>query len=188
MRSVFLGIGLFMVGLAVAQTPSKKQEQIPKVLLSSHYVYVEALDGDIFNPHLLTEDRKAIVDVQNALRSWDRYLVTLRRSEAELLFVVRKGRIASVEGSVGGGVGNGPADGKDPAKSKTQGDVRAGLGAEAGSPDDLLYVHLVDQDGSVHGPIWKQYLKDGLDVPEIPLFKQLREAVEAAGKRQPASK
>ena len=56
---------------------------------------------------LLSEDRKAILDVQNALRSWNRYMITVKR-EADLVFVVCKGHIASAQGSVGGGVSNGP--------------------------------------------------------------------------------
>jgi hypothetical protein len=180
MRSAFLAFSVLIVGVGLAQTPPKQQEQVPKAILISRYVYVEALDGDFFDPHLLSEDRKAIVDVQNALRDWNRYVITLKRHEAELLFVVRKGRIASVEGSVGGNVGSSPGDERTPTQPKTQGGVRAGVGAEVGSPDDLFYVYLVDPDGSVQGPIWKHYKKDGLNIPEMPLFKQFKESVEAA--------
>jgi len=68
MRSAWLAIGVLVISVASAQTPSNKQEQVPTaILLNSRYVYVEAWAGDFHNPHLLPEDRKAILDVQNAL-------------------------------------------------------------------------------------------------------------------------
>jgi len=72
MRSAWLAIGVLVISVASAQTPSNKQEQVPTaILLNSRYVYVEAWAGDFFNPHLLPEDRKAILDVQNALQHTD---------------------------------------------------------------------------------------------------------------------
>jgi hypothetical protein len=192
MRSASLVIGVLIISVASAQSPSKKQEQVPKAILISRYVYVEAWDGDIFNPRLLSEDRKAIVDVQDALRVWNRYAMTVKRRDAELLFVVRKGRTVSVNGNVGGNVGSGPAetrphDERGSTQAKTESGVKVGVGAELGSPDDLFYVYLVNQDGSLLGPIWMHHQKDGLDSPDIPLFKQFKESIEAASK-QPTSK
>jgi hypothetical protein len=57
MRSAWLAIGVLIISVASAQTPSNKQEQVRKAILLSRYVYV---------------DRKAIVDVLNALRGWNR--------------------------------------------------------------------------------------------------------------------
>ena len=162
---------------------------MPKAILISRYLYVEAWDGDFFNPHVLSEGRKAIVDVQDALRVWNRYVITVKRREAELLVVVRKGRFASVRGSVGGNAGSGPGesgphDDRGSTQPKAEGGVTAGVGAEVGSKDDLFYVYLylVNQDGSLWGPIWMHHQKDGLDTPDIPLFKQFKESIEAASK------
>jgi hypothetical protein len=58
------------------------------------------------------------------------------------------------------------------------------VGAEVGPPDDLLYVYILTPKPERQRPIWKQYLKGGLDKPAIPLFKQLKDAVEAAQKAQ----
>jgi hypothetical protein len=181
-------IVVFATSLSFAQSSSKKQDDLPKFFLNARYAYVEAMDGRVFDLRLVDEDRKAILDVENALRTWNRYMVTLKRREADLVFVVRKGRIVDVHGSVGGGGGNHPANGEDSARSGTRPDATGSLDAEAGSPDDLLYVYTLHPDGSLQGPIWKQYLKNGLNAPEIPLFKQLKEAVEAAEKQQPATK
>jgi hypothetical protein len=119
---------------------------VPKAILISRYVYVEAWDGHFFNPHLLSEDRKAIADVQDALRVWNRYVIAVKRREAELLVVVRKDRIASVRGSVGGNVGSGPGesgphDDRGSTQPTAEGGITAGVGAEVGSRDDLFYVY-----------------------------------------------
>jgi hypothetical protein len=190
MRSAWLAIGVLITSIAAAQTPSNKQEQVPTaILLNSRYVYVEAWDGDFFNPHLLPEDRKAILDVQNALKDWNRYLVTVKRREAEILVVVRKGRIASVNGSIGGNVGggrseSGPHHELGSNQPKAEGGDEAGVGPEVAGRDDLFFVYLGSPDGSLTGPIWIHHQKDGLDTPDIPLFKQFKEFLDAASKVQ----
>jgi hypothetical protein len=187
MRSALLSIVVLITSVASAQTPSDKQEPVPKAFLNSRYVYVEAWDGDFFNPQLLPEDRKAIADVRDAFRAWNRYLVTVKRREAEILVVVRKGRVVTVNGSVGGNIGSGPGesvphDGLGSNQSKAEGGDKAGVGPEVAGRDDLFFVYLVNEDGSLIGPIWIHHQKDGLDTPGIPLFKQFKESIEAATK------
>jgi hypothetical protein len=180
MRSAWLALGVLITSVTSAQTPSNKQEQVPTaILLNSRYVYVEAWDGDIFNPYLLPEDRKAILDVENALQDWNRYWVTVKRRDAEILVVVRKGRIVSVNASKGGNVRSGPGEnGPHDELGK------AGIGPEVAGRDDLFFVYLAKPDGSLTGPIWIHHQKDGLDTPDIPLFKQFKESIDAASKAQ----
>jgi hypothetical protein len=190
MRSAWLAIGVLITSVASAQTPSRKQEQVPTaILLNCRYVYVEAWDGNFFNPHILPEDRQAILDVQNAFHDWNRYLITVKRREAEILVVVQKGRIASVNGNVSGTAGSRPGESdlyNEPGSNqpKAEGGDKAGAGPEVAGRDDLFFVYLVKEDGSLIGPIWIHHQKDGLDAPDIPLFKQFREAIEAASKVQ----
>jgi hypothetical protein len=57
------------------------------------------------------------------------------------------------------------------------------VGPEVAGRDDLFFVYLVNQeDGSLIGPIWMHHHKDGLVTPDIPLFKQFKESIEAATK------
>jgi hypothetical protein len=183
MRSVWLAIGVLITSVASAQAPSNKQGQVPTaILLNFRHVYVEAWDGDFFNPHLLPEDRKAILDVQNALQDWNRYLVTVKRRDAEILVVVRKGRIVTVNAGVGGNIGSGPDERGGSNQPKADGGDKAGVGPEVAGRDDLFFVYLVNQNGSLIGPIWIHHQKDGLDTPGIPLFKQFKESIEAAAK------
>ena len=44
------------------------------------YVYVACYDGDQFNPNLLSEDRNAIGDVQNAIQKWGKLTIVYRGS------------------------------------------------------------------------------------------------------------
>ena len=71
-------------------------------------MYVEAVDGEEFNPNLSPADRIAIADLRDLLRAWGRYTFTADREKAELVFVVRKGRrvSAGTGGGMGGGMGN----------------------------------------------------------------------------------
>lgn len=173
MRTLLLGITLLSFGFACAHA-AKSKDTLPPILLSSHFVYVEALDGDQFDPHVIPDDRHAIVNVQQAIQNWKHYIITVKRGDAELIFVVRKGRIASVQPGVG--IGGGSRTGGRPDV------VSAGASADVGSPNDLLEVCILNPDGSRTGPIWTRSMKDGLDPPNIPLFQQLKQAVGAASK------
>jgi hypothetical protein len=168
MRALLLGITLLSFGFAFAHA-AKSKDTLPPILLSSHFVYVEAHDGDPFDPRVIPADRQAIVNVQHAIQDWKRYVVTVKRSDAELIFVVRKGRIASAQPRVGIGGGSGPPV------------VAAGASGDVGPPDDLLEVCILNPDGS-RSPIWTRSMKDGLDPPDMPLFQQLKQAVDSAAK------
>ena len=170
MRSSLLGVVVVTTIAAVlVQGQSKKKDEIPKVLLTSRYVYVEAIDGDVWNPRLLPENRRAIADLQYALEDWKRYSITAQRREAELVFVVGKGSSASVKAGVGTQGGTHERTG-----------ANASLDAQLGILDDRLDVYIVRPDESLMGPIWRHSLKDGLAPPEMPLFAQFKKAVDTA--------
>jgi hypothetical protein len=176
---------LFFPGPAQSK---KKDPDIPALFRQARYVYVEAVDGDEFNPRLYPEDRQAIADVRHALQTWNRYVLTVQRQDADLVFVVRKGRLvaAKVFGGVHVGsrtpVAQTPDQGPnrdDPARYPNSG-TEVGASGEVGSPDDLLFVDTVSSDGRRGTRIWMQSRTDGLDTPEMPLFKQIKDAVDKA--------
>jgi hypothetical protein len=181
-----LGLCAMLAVGAVGYSKPKNKDDFPKALLNARYAYVEAEDGDIQSFKLIPEDRRAITDVTDALRDWKRYDVTFRRSEAEILFVVRKERIASAK--VGGTIGRGTVPGTSPGTTETQTHEAGRLGAEIGPNEDMLYVYLVKPDGTKFGPVWHQFLKEGLDKPEMPLFQKFKGQVDAASKAQGAAK
>ena len=91
---------LLLPALMQAQKKPKKQI-VPAVFAQARYAYVEAVDGNEFDPRVIPEDRDAIANIGNAIRAWGRYSLTMHREEADIVFVVRKGRQASTQGSIG---------------------------------------------------------------------------------------
>ena len=183
--------------LLPAQKKSKKPE-LPAILGSARYVYVEAVDGNVLDPTLYPEDRQAIVDVENSIRDWKRYTLTTEREQAELIFVVRKGRLAGgqLRGGINGGSGpqggagsqGGPGspNGQIPGQQSPLG-TEMGVGGKIGPPDDLLQVRMVNSGGKLSGPIWINSRPDGLNGPRVQLFEQYKTAVERAYPTPPAT-
>jgi hypothetical protein len=176
---------LFFPGPAQSK---KKDPDIPALFRQARYVYVEAVDGDEFNPRLYPEDRQAIADVRHALQTWNRYALTIRRQDADLVFVVRKGRLVAAKVFAGVHIGSRTSvaqthdqdpDRDDPARYPNSG-TEVGAAGEVGPPDDLLFVDTVTPDGRRGARIWMQSRADGLDTPEMPLFKQIKDAVDKA--------
>jgi hypothetical protein len=180
------------------QAKDKKKTILPAVFGQARYVYVEAVDGREFDPNLYPEDREAIADVRDALADWNRYTLTTEREQADLVFVVRKGRAASADVGVsprGGSTSGGPALGGS-IGTQAPGQGRAGApmggpgiqtGAEVGPPDDFFEVCQIDPDGKLSNALWEHSMPNGLDAPRVLLFRQFREAVDKAYPSQPAS-
>lgn len=176
---------LLTLSTPFASAKDKKKDVLPAMFSTARYVYVQAEDGDIFKPDLYPEDRQAISDVENGLSEWKRYVLTINRSEADLIFVVRKGR--AVAAKVGGAVGVGSQPGarnspagqgnRDPGQAGTS--YGYGGGVEAGMPDDTLRVFTQMPDGRLSGsPIWWREMHDGLDAPGVELLRVLRDQVD----------
>ena len=169
----------------------KKQPAVSAIFQNARYVYVQAMDGDLTNPRLFPEDRQAISDVENVIRDWNRYALAINPSQADLIFVVRKGRLASLQGH--GTISAGPhpmppmqprsqSPSQDPSQSQTQNQDANEIGgrAEVGPASDLLRVYSTNSQGRRIGPIWTGEQEDGLGAPDVPLLQQLRVAVQRA--------
>ena len=185
-----------MIVAPVALAKDKKKKDVPAQFNNARFVYVQAEDGDIMNPRLFPEDREAIADVQDELRDWNRYAVALKQSEAELVMVVRKGRLAAAQAEGGVGIGTRPEFGgaypgsRNPADPNNRsGGVSTEIGGrtEVGPPDDTLRVYSVNPDGSRGAILWSGSIQDGLSAPQVLLLKQLKQAVEHAYPPQTAS-
>jgi hypothetical protein len=181
---------LMFAAAPLLQAKNKKDPGVPAVFAQARYVYVEAVDGQQFNPNLYPEDRQAIADVQDAVESWKRYALTMERNQADLVIVVRKGRLASADvgasRQAGGpfpgqpranGPANGPVNGPGNGSGIGRG-IRAG--GEMGPPDDLFEVYQIDPEGQHGNPLWERSMADGLNAPQVLLFRQFREAVDKA--------
>ena len=196
--------GVIVLSAAMVTTASakkKKDADISKIFCQAQYAYVETIDGDVMNPRVLPVDRDAANQLMNNLQDWKRYILVYQPNEANLVFVVRTGRLASAQGNVGVGgtipsgrvqVGRNPNAGpQDPQSSQypqgaqdpsQAGEYPAGrsygAGAEAGPPDDLLQVFTSgDVANNNHTMLWERTQADGLQGSQ-PLFEHLRDAVE----------
>jgi hypothetical protein len=120
-------IVLLLPMLVLAQKKTKKPV-VPEVFEHARFVFVQAVDGEEFSPNIDPADRLAIADIRDALQSWGRYTLTVERDKADLIFVVRKGRLA--EGRAGTDINGGPNAGRN-------GGGMGGLsGGPAGAMDD----------------------------------------------------
>lgn len=172
--------------LVTVQAKAKKPYKLPAEFNQAQYVWVEAVDGQEFDPRLLPEDRQAIGDVYKALEDWKRYVITTQRNQADLIFVVRKGRLAQAD--VGVQTGSGPPG---VPRRPTAGPGSASgvvVGGEVGPPDDLLEVYMSNPNEARGTLLWQRTLADGLRSPDVPLFKQLKDEVERTYPTQTASK
>ncbi len=186
---VFKSIAILLTAFApLALAKDKKKDTLPAVFSNARYVYVRAEDGDIMKPGLFPEDRDAIANVQDALKDWKRYALTINRNDADLVIIVRKGRLASAQ--LHGGISTGTQTGisgsspnrnpngpgsSDPGRTDS-GDTLGARG-EVGPADDTLRVFSLSPQGKLSGPFWSREMKDGLDAPNVMLLRALRDAV-----------
>jgi hypothetical protein len=179
MKRIPLLILLASLAFPLAHAKPKKL-QVPSALFrEARYVYVECPDGGPLTPGLLPEDLQAISDVEAGIHNWSRYVVTPRRDQAELIFVVRAGRVVTAGGHVGVSLGNHSAD-RGVGPGDTSQPNNAGGGAEVGSPDDLLFIYARDAEGKLGAPIWMRSEHAGLRSHNVPLLEEVRNEVDAA--------
>jgi hypothetical protein len=179
-RCLFLLLLGSLSFLIVAEAKNQKVT-LPAVFKNAQYVYVQAYDGDALNPHVIPDDRDAIYRVEQGLKAWNRYSIVYERDRADLVFLVRKGRIASVTPGVEVGIGRQPQNRNpsppDPTRGADSTGVGVGVDAEAGPPDDLLSIYLETPSGAL---LWSQSLKGGLNAPGLPLLQRIKHEVETA--------
>jgi len=179
-RSLLLLAAVLSVAFVLANGKPKKQTVPQAVFREARYVYVETPDGGPFTPGLLPEDRQAIWDVEKGLQNWNRYELTTRREQAELIFVVRTGRLVTASGHVGVSLGSHSTDkGVTPGDTSQQ-ENNVGAGIEVGPPDDLLFIYTLNPDGKLSGPVWMRSEPQGLHSPNVPLLKEVRNEVDTA--------
>lgn len=168
-RSLVLSMMLLLLpSLAVSQQGFRP---LPKLVVNAKYVLVTTYQGyDLTNPNILPGDRRAVIDVQNAIRKWGHYALANRPEDSDLILLVRKGRAVATQPQVRVEVGS-----SRPAQ----------LGADApvdlGDSRDMLamYDSTVGVDSA---PLWRDIMSEGLAAPDVELVQKLRKAVEQAAK------
>lgn len=140
---------------------------ISAVVRNATYVMVTTYSGDIFRPDVTPDDRHAVQNVQDKIQKWGRYKLVYNRGEADLILVVRTGRLAEVKGGMRVGThGSGES-----------------IGGEVGDRQDTLEVYMASQ--GINGPpLWRGRAPGGLKAPEMQLVQEFRSKVEASEKKK----
>lgn len=127
--------------------------------------------GAIADPDVHAEDRRALAEIRDQIEKLNRYVITSRLAQAELLIAVRTGRCASGGFRV-------PVGG--PGRASVT--ARRSLRGELSSPDDMLSVY--ESASGIPGTLlWREQRSGGLSSASPSLFEEFLSAVEGLSKQ-----
>jgi len=89
MRKKLAGLTV-LAAMLLTVTAWAKPAPFPGIFRNARYVYVTSFDGSQWNPNILPEDRAAIGEVQDAIRSWGHFTVVQEPRDAEMILVVQR--------------------------------------------------------------------------------------------------
>jgi hypothetical protein len=146
-------------------------QPLPKLVVHAKYVLVTTDQGyNLASPNVMPDDREAVVTVQNAIQKWGRYQLAYKAEDADLILLVRKGRIVATQPQMRIG-----------KSSTTPWEVAGSAPVDAGDSRDMLA--MFEAPDGVDGPaLWRDFEAGGLDSPKVALVQELREAVEKTAK------
>ncbi len=143
--------------------PEKKEKaRISEFILRAQFVYVMAQREAELGQRPEAFDYQTVVDVEAALRKWDRFKLVMSPQDADLIFSVR--RAGGVLGSVVGG--------PRAETSSSGGDYLAVF--------DARLARVSSAGASLGSPLWRATQKDGLAKPRMSLLKALEEEMAGA--------
>ena len=162
-----------------------KKSSLRGELLNAKFVFVTAYPGT--NPDSvrvgtagIADDRRAITDVEEALRKWGRWTPIQSAEQADLIITVRKGRIANTGVRI-------PVGGVDIPPNR---DRAPKWEAEGGPNEDMIAIYSGHGWGNVNynagdpnldaPPIWRVIQTNALMSPNVPGIQQLRKEIEKA--------
>jgi hypothetical protein len=190
MRIPACALLLTLLALSPAANAASKSKT-PALLERARYVALGYDLGDGFvsadrvalvSAGTIEDERRAIEAIRRDLEKWNRFVVTDRPEQADILIMVRVGRRASLE--VGGGAGSGPG-----SVGVSRGEVGGSrvvsnrtIGAQLSSNDDRVDVYEA-VSGRPGIRLWSGAEVGGMAGSPPRLYKSFREEVEAAAKK-----
>lgn len=166
----------------------KSKSALNRNITHAQFVMLTTLHGNNFETAKVPpEDIKAFWATEAALKKWGRYTLVYTPDQADLIVVVRAGRVASVHGEIPGtdtiSIGRMPrTDPSDPTGAPVPPIGSESAGAEVGPSEDMLEIYDAHLGVMASSPLWRKLQASGLTGPEPPLIKELRKEVEAAEK------
>ena len=80
----------FLLLLSCTAALAQEPKVMPQLVVSARFVYVTSYDGPPWSGNVLPQDRQAIVDVQDSLMKWGKYILVYRPEEADLIMIVQR--------------------------------------------------------------------------------------------------
>jgi len=193
-----LTLVLLLCSLPLA-AKDKKKILLADDVLQARTVYViadPAAGIDVSDP---MAQRKARLDVEEALQKWGRFELIRDPYTADLIVMVRKGNGKIAKPTIGGvpfgndpvlmrgpDQGNLPVNQTDPSGPMGQQDRRGPMAQmEAGSPDDMFSVYRGHRDQATEAPpVWRYSAKDSLRAPAMRAVDEFRKVIDEAEKQR----
>jgi len=179
---------VLLLSIVVLVVQGYAKNAVSALLLQARYValgyetangFLGELETEAFNStEVLPEDRQALAHLSEAIKKWNRYIVTIEPRQAEILIAVRSGRLASAGGGIRVHTGSIDPGGTTPG-GRGIGTV---VGVEAGPRPDYLAVYQAE-DGREGPRLWRKTEDGGLAGSNPPLFESFKNDVEAASKK-----
>lgn len=192
-RCRLLFVAAVVVASFVATSFAKDKSDLNRVITHARFVMVTTEHGNRLDTNQIPiEDRNALFATEEALRKWGRYIEVFSADEADLILVVRAGRIVGVHSGVGVPpvvvIGRMPPSNTDPSRPNND-PTPPGIpaGAEVGPKDDMLMVYDAHL-GTDSSPLWRRTAAHGLNGPDVPLLKELKHEIDEADKADAAKK
>jgi len=189
-KSVVFLMFLVVAGIASAKP---KHHGLPEIFETAKTFHVETFDArDITDISVDRQTRNAILDVQDAIQDWGRYSLSRSRHEADLIFVLYKGRLRGNPNEAPLTI---PRSSNSPTnRSPIQNPADASEGSNGGSsPDGLdlekdeLKVYTLDPNGKLKELLWHNESVRGLDAPNLMLLKELEQEIDKNDPHPPAT-
>jgi len=79
-----------LAAMLLGVTAWAKPAPFPGIFRNARYVYVTSFDGSQWNPNILPDDRAAIGEVQDAVRTWGHFVVVQEPRDADMILVVQR--------------------------------------------------------------------------------------------------
>ena len=81
-------LGVVLIVLAASALWAQPSPAALGILRNATYVYVTSYDGGEFNPNILSEDRDAIISVQDAIKKSGKYVIVYEPNQADMILRV----------------------------------------------------------------------------------------------------
>lgn len=149
-------------------------------------------------------NRDAQMEVEQAIRKWGRFLLSLSPQDADIVIAIQKGTSKMMTPTIGGGTVNdrpvifqpredgiriGGSRGTPPPVTSDptgEGSNSPRMGTSVGAMDDVFEVYAGKQTYPLDSaPLWKYQGKDALKAPKVKAVEEFRKALEEAEKKKP---